>query len=279
MAQSSRWHQGDVIEGELLRSLLQYLKTPMDGDIAVIASHDCDLHREGQFELIICTKLDRVDKQYISAKHPRILHLTLESESEHLLLELRQTEKLTLPFHPIEEQAPDKKEYSLSASEKRILKQWLAARYGRPAFPDMFEKRLRRKFNSKFNVERKVASILSTYSEFISAVFFEIPDECKNESPPDDLYILKIFIAIDSTKDLDASRKAVESAAQEIEEAFFKVYGEPGNSSDIELELCSAILETEITLTMIRRMDQWRVEYISLDKDEDSVVTSGAAVL
>lgn len=277
MTQPHRWNQGDVIDQELLSLLFEPGEISEDIEFAVIISHDCDLHRESFFELITCSTLDSLNKQYVSAKHPRALHLAFENGSGELFLELKHDSKCRLNFEPIEKEAPAEKKYILSESNKRILKQWLAARYGRPAFPDNFERALRTKYNSKLTLEKKLASILSEYSEYISAVFFELSDECKCESPPEGIYILKIFIAINSSQEISDAQKGATSAAHEIESAFVKVFGEPGESKGVELELCQAIPETEISLTMIRRMDQWRVEYISLDKSEDSVITSGTA--
>lgn len=275
-----RWYQGDIIDGNLLEILLGSENESADdhGDFAVIISHDCDLGREPFFEAILCNQIAALDNQFVSAKHPRTLHLDYAStvSQQPLCLALAQDRKRRFAFSCIESKVPALKTYALESRQKRVLKQWLAARYGRPAFPDNFEQRLKTRFNARFTLERKLASILSGSSEYISAVFFEMPDEYKSEEPPEDLYVLRILLGIDSTQDIVTASEAAQFAAKEIEAAFCKVFGEPGDAHGIELEYCIAVPEAEITLTMIRRMDQWRVEYISLDNDEDSVVTSGA---
>ena len=151
----------------------------------------------------------------------------------------------------------------MDPNEKRGLKQWLAARYGRPAFPNAFEKRLRKQIRKK-SVENNIAKILEPASTHLIGLFFDLGDERSRELPENEPYFLSISVVYDATDCGQTARKAAEEIAKELTTLFHRSYGAPELTKEIALEKCNAVADTHLTLADLRKVDQWRVEYISL---------------
>lgn len=142
--------QGDLITHESAATLRLVEATDAQRRVVIIA-HDCDLANpaESCVEVIVGCALpesEGPDPKLCYAKNPRRLHLryTDSAHTRVMVLDLRHDERRSLPRTAFLEHASKDAAITLAANEKRILKQWLAARYGRPAFPDAFEARLRR---------------------------------------------------------------------------------------------------------------------------------------
>lgn len=143
----------------------------------VVISHPCDLlsEKEEFIEIIVGTVITQSEPQFENARNSRQLHLCyLTKENECMHIELLQSNKRQI----------DKKEFSECIgdspyvlvpheNEKCILKQWLVARYGRPALPNAFEERLRKKIGKK-NVIKRIEQILENYSQHLVGLFFDL---------------------------------------------------------------------------------------------------------
>ena len=82
-------------------------------------------------------------------------------------------------------------------------------------------------------------------------------------------YELSINVVYDATEGGPDARGAAEQTCSDLKALFYKFYGDPilGHSELIELNTCIAVADTHFSLYALRRMDQWRVEYISLEED------------
>jgi hypothetical protein len=205
------------------------------------------------------------------AKHPRILDLCFEKpESDKKnSVELRHERKAIISKEAFSCKENDKA-FTISAEEKQALKQWLAAKYGRPAFPNSFEERLRAyDKNKEFIFEIEVANIIAKNAEHLIGVFFDLGEDRFNDLEEGIPYELSINIVYDATDGGPDARVAAEKTSTDLKELFFKFYGNPtdGLSELIELNACIAVADTKFSLYSLRRMDQWRVEYISLEED------------
>ena len=149
---------------------------------------------------------------------------------------------------------------------KRILKQWLAARYGRPAFPNEFERRLR-----KGNLERKIAKILQPDAQYLIGLFFDLGQQRGIEAPEGEPYALSISVVYDTAKGDTAKgvdvRRLAEQAATKLRTLFEQVYGKAEVASEIALDHCEAVADISMTLADLRRVDQWRLESLSLQDE------------
>ncbi len=59
-----------------------------------------------------------------------------------------------------------------------------------------------------------------------------------------------------------------ERVASQLRELFEKNYGKPDVATEIALDACEAVADTYMMLADLRRVDQWRLEYISLRDDD-----------
>lgn len=97
-------------------------------------------------------------------------------------------------------------------------------------------------------------------------VFFDLGKERTTELPLDQPYYLRISIVYESVKG-PATRRVAEECAKNITDLFHKTFGLPSHASEIILESCEAVADTFISLADMRKVDLWRVEYISLRED------------
>jgi len=259
------WRQGHVLTNDDAHSLNLVVSTQSDKRVVII-SHDCDLanQQESKTEVIIGTIIEKVDPMYARARHPRFLHLTfLTSTGEKTYIQIQHADRREIDSAAFSKiNAPDE-DFILSTDEKRGLKQWLAARYGRPAFPNAFENRLRNKIKKK-TIEQHIAKILVPASEHLIGVFFDLDEQRDCELAENEAYILKISIAYDAIEGGIFARQAAEKTAEALTKLFHEAYGTPDETNEIALEACNAVADTKITLADLRKVDQWRVEYISL---------------
>ncbi|WP_142805160.1 hypothetical protein [Tepidiphilus sp. J10] len=265
LERDTQWRQGDVLTCESAAAL-NLIDTADGGARVIVITHDCDLpHKdEPEVELIVAKAVERIDPLYTYAKNPRRLHLAYEvaRQGSPLFLELRQSHRRSVPKADFSQWARQDTSIVLPIDAKRILKQWLAARYGRPAFPNEFERRLR-----KGNLERKIAKILQPDAQYLIGLFFDLGQQRGIEAPEGEPYALSISVVYDTAKGVDVRRLA-EQAATKLRTLFEQVYGKAEVASEIALDHCEAVADISMTLADLRRVDQWRLESLSL-QDED----------
>ena len=265
------WRQGSVFtEEDALTLELGECLTP-DKRVVVI-THDCDLRHESErmFEVMIGTIVANPDSMVTNARHPRFLQLMFSSqENGKTCLQLQHanrravlTEKLIYAQHP----DPN---LLLPPEEKRILKQWLAARYGRPAFPNAFEHRLRKKIRNK-SIEEHIKRIIKPSSKYLVGLFLDLGEERVLELNGGEPYYLSIYVVYDAIEGGFKARESAEKTALSLSNLFLEAYGTPDASDELVLEKCAAVSDTAFTLADLRKVDQWRLEYISMQDDPQS---------
>ena len=55
--------------------------------------------------------------------------------------------------------------------------------------------------------------------------------------------------------------------AANTQKLFYETFGSPSHATELILESCEAVADTLFSLADIRKVDQWRLEYISLRKN------------
>lgn len=278
LGRDSTWRQGDLLTEEGERSLGTIIDIGPDNHVVLI-SHDCDIPNlaETFVEVIVGTRLDSIDPMRANARHPRSLHLTyLSSAGEKVSLELTHAERIQVAKEDFIQAGERNDVFCLPDNEKRALKQWLAARYGRPAFPNNFEQRLRKRVGRR-TVELTIARILKPVSLHLVAVFFDLGEERDVELQENEPYYLSISIVYNSADGGVEARESAKRTAKEITLLFERAYG---NGTDdtvngIILDRCTEVADTYITLADLRKVDQWRLEYVSLSNEDDEFLTVG----
>lgn len=272
LARDTDWRQGDLLTYEAAAAL--GLVGPTDqGHRAIVITHDCDLPHESEHcvEVIIAelvVKDPKPDPQLSHAKNPRRLQLAYEgADAAPLILELRHGDRRSVPKGNFAERAVKDNSLALPVDAKRALKQWLAARYGRPAFPNTFEQRMR-KLSGKRTVEQMIAKILEPNAKYLVGLFFDLGEQRGAEAVEGEPYTLSISVVYDATEGGINARLPAERVAGHLRELFEKTYGKPDVATEIALDACEAVADTRLTLSDLRRVDQWRLEYMSLRNDD-----------
>lgn len=276
LGRDTTWRQGCLLTRETALQLGLFDAADTQ-KVAVIISHDCDLASdEKKFEVIVGLLREQAiaDKFFCSARNPRKLHLTYHGSDGSIgrVIELLQYEKIEVNRELLCDRCEVDSNFVLHDDEKRALKQWLAARYGRPAFPNSFEKHLRKQFGKKSTVEKEIASILSGDTDHLVGLFFDLGEFRNKEVDNGDSYPLNIRVVYDAVKSGGfIGRTQAKSIASSLMELFHSAYGSPEEATEIALEECKEVADVEFSIAHLRRMDQWRLEYISLRAGNDMI--------
>jgi hypothetical protein len=258
------WWQGSLLTSENLNEL----GIASDAQFGVIATHDCDLSNpaEIEVEIVLGDECCKVEALYTKARHPRIIHLSYGAAASRINVALYQAKRAFIKKENLRLIKKQDNNLELIATEKQGFKQWLAARYGRPAFPNKFEHHLRKKINKKDSVEKVFGKICQKYSEYVVAVFFDL-DEGRFSELIEEPYILKIIIAYESDLALDKRNVFIENIKIDIKNLFIEAFGDVETTQEIALEALDLLPDTHVSLALLRRIDQWRLEYISLSEE------------
>ncbi len=271
LSRDTEWRQGDLITQETATTLTTLNGVLTEEHRVVIIMHDCDLANTSEtfVEVIVANIIEAANPQLLYAKNPRKLHLSYKIEGgQSIIVELRHAERRTVSKDEFEQHAVRDSTVLLPNDEKRTLKQWLAARYGRPAFPNAFENHLRKPVKKKNTVERQIGKILAPEAEYLVGLFFDLGEQRSLEAPTGEPYALRISVVYDAIGGATQARKSAEKVAQELHSLFEEAYGKPDAANEIALDSCEAVADTSITLADLRRVDQWRLEHISLSDDD-----------
>lgn len=271
LTRDTDWRQGDLLTQEAAAQLTALNGAVGEKHRVVVITHDCDLPHDGEtsVEVIVANVVNAADPQLSYAKHPRKLHLGYEiAGGQSIVVELRHAERRAVPKGEFEKHAARDGSALLPVDAKRALKQWLAARYGRPAFPNAFEDRLRKSVDKKNTVERRIGRILEPEAKYLVGLFFELGEQRSAEVPAGEPYALSVSVVYDATEGGKQARESAEKVANQLRELFEQAYGKPDAATEIATDACEAVADTSITLADLRRVDQWRLEYISLGDDD-----------
>jgi hypothetical protein len=268
LGRDTEWRQGDLLTDEEAH-LLGLVESLGSNRCFVLISHDCDLpsDTEAFVEVIMGSLVPAPDPMFAKARNPRRLHLKFVSDGGgDLSVELRHVDRQQVSKAEFAKIGVKGGRFLLPADEKRALKQWLAARYGRPAYPNAFENRLRKTVGKK-SVEYLIAKILELESSHLVALFFDLGEARAIELENGDAYFLSISVVYDATEGGPNARASAEKVAGELRTLFEQAYGTADGATEIALDACNAVADTFMTLADLRRVDQWRLEYISLRED------------
>jgi hypothetical protein len=272
LARDTDWRQGDLLTCEAAAAL-GLVEATDEGRRVIVITHDCDLPHVSELyvEVIVAelvVKDPKPDPQLSYAKNPRRLHLAFErAEASPLILELRHVDRCSVAKGDFVERAAKDKSLTLPIEAKRVLKQWLAARYGRPAFPNAFEERLR-KLSGKRTVEQLIAKLLEPDAKYLVGLFFDLGEQRGAEAVEGEPYALSVSVVYDATEGGGEARGSAERVAAQLRELFEKTYGKPDVAKEVALDACEAVADTRLMLADLRRVDQWRLEYISMRDDD-----------
>lgn len=261
------WRQGHVLDKNATTALGLLHPDFPDDSFVMVATHDCDLAAPPDKEPFVEVVVGRVIASLGVSSHAKVarqLHIELDGSSGKIVAEFLATAKAQVKKADLAAHAPNSG-VGLDAQGIVIFQRWLSARYRRAAFPDEFERRLKK--NGKFL--RRIEKALAESGQHVIAIFFDV-DEGKDvdHSASGDPYTLGIHLLYGTSKnEVEASTQA-QAAAEKIESEFEKAFKKPdGQWEDIQLKYCDAISDSAMTYRDSLMFRQWRLEHISLDSD------------
>lgn len=260
------WRQGTVLSsGHALHSA----NSLGDEKRLVVITHDCDLAGgHPRVEAIVARFVVEPDGNLTRARHPRTLHVEFErTGGVGQWMELAHEHCVVISCAYVSDDAAIDDSFSLAAENKRILRRWLASRYGRPAFPSAFEDRLKSPPMGGKSVGGRLDKIIKNVQDHLVGVFFDLGEDRDEELDAESPYGLVITLVYDTTKNAPEARESSRAAAERVKALFQRSFGEGGNAAGIDLESCDVVPDSEFSVLDLRRNDHWRVEYMSMGSD------------
>lgn len=260
------WRQGFLLGKDAIDALeLRHAAGP-DQTIVVVATHDCDLAQDPQFEPVVEVVVGcftAQDGNCTHAKNARKLHIEFAGDAP-FWAEFEATAKVHIDKLKLNEYSP-RSDVRLDSDDYAVLQMWLASRYRRSAFADEFERRL----TKETKLAEKIAKAIKPHGELIVGVFFDVDEGAEvTRNGPDDTYKLDITILHQAEPDFGAAENAARAAADAIEKVFKEKLFTPSKKwQQIELRFCEPMSESVLTYQVFKQLKRWRLEHISLAAD------------
>jgi len=281
------WRQGSILDPDTAARLQIESSVPLDQAAIVVITHDCDLAQspkvEPEIEAIVGQFIDgRPDGNYTECKNLRRLHLESTDGTTTRVIQLDAGERIRLKKEVLDNSAESLAidrpwaAYHLPPRERDILQRWLAARYRRAAFPDEFDRRLKR----ETSIASKLGKLFKTSGTFITAVFFDV--DCGEEhhrDGADDPYELRITLVFATDKDPAAAVIAAEAAEVAIRQLFLDECsvsrGGVVQAQWIELVDVEVMSDHTLTYAQSQQYRKWHADHISLRTDPVQPILEG----
>ncbi len=173
---SDGWRQGSIVDHDLALRLLGHAQAAIelgDDDLVVVISHDCDicqpdLGKEPFVELLPCHVLARRPQgDRTLMKNPRLLEFEVSVDNVPRVVYALAAERWSAPRDRLGGVRPSG---YLSTRPVDLLPSWISRRYIRVAFPTSFDRRWK-------PAERAITRALSTYGEYLNALFVTMTDD------------------------------------------------------------------------------------------------------
>jgi len=265
------WRQGHVLPQDAINKLGIVHSEGVKATCVVVASHDCDLANdnldiEPDVEVIVGCLPGRANGNFTWAKNPRIVHLDAAREGAEVVVELVATTKQLIPKAELAAFVPDPA-WSFSGSSLSILRSWLAVRYNRAAFPDAFVDRL-----DQSKVKEKLAKLIEPMHYLLSTVFFDVDGGKEIDHSDGGAYALKVILVYPPGDDPEETADKVEGLAGEVEALFASRHFDKDTTtwSGVELKVCMAISEDDLTVSQARKLTEWRYEHMTLKEESNN---------
>lgn len=257
------WRQGHLLGNDAIEALgLHHREVPAQ-TLVIVASHDCDLaqapEREPAIEVVVGHMVTSRESQFTHAKNARKLQVEFLCAPD-FWAEFDATAKSSIDKCKLNDFSPGA-DAKLSPENQAVFQMWLASRYRRSAFPDEFERRLK-----KFDLHEKIDKAVKPRGELIAGVFFDVDEGTDlRRDGPDDTYKLDLTILHWADSDFESAEMAAGDAAKAIEKAFKeKLFDLKTGWRYIELRSCEPVSESVLTYQQFKQLKRWRLEHISL---------------
>lgn len=250
------WSQGDLLPDAIASKVIVEAERKK-GARGVVISHDCDLiHHSLENEpfaevLVIYPVTPQGD--LTQAKNPRRIHLPYSENDKVIFYEASIHRRLSIDRRLLSEADPVKGGFDSEARDD--LRQWLAKRYVRAAFPSEFDKRIG-------GVRKKIKKALDTpEGKALSGIYIFLSSDA--DLPAGTPYKLIIRGTMRSVVFDDVS------LVKKCESLLAKMAGFLDSCDGIEVTDHSVQSEARFSLDDVRLTKRWDADFLSTN-DADS---------
>lgn len=273
------WRQGSLIDADDLLSLgLQdhgQSLPPNTHAIGVIISHDCDIaaptKTEPNVEILVgYIHQGSAGKDLTAGKNPRTLHLPNEPLTNQYIEVTFRNRAFVAKEHAdhaysLASYQPSEF-FRLQSRSISQLRHWLASRYDRASFPDLFDSWFK---EGKKSADKQLKAIADRYNPVLQCFLFDIDngeDIPRHEgSKP---YELSIVIVYENGDDVEAAMKYAAKAKDDIqammETSFSDCSGPSPIWSRIELKAIHVVSYEQLTHQDAIELKRYTFDYISM---------------
>lgn len=246
------WCQGAIIDRDFAKELCDSNNLndfDADQDIAILISHDCDIVNpnygaEPFVELLVAKPILSTDGRYTDGRNPRKLQFSVGDDVEQAY-EASIHDQIKILRNRLEPHFPCQQ--TLPSKIVKVIRHWVASRYTRHAFPDLFNERIR-------SAGKKIDNLLKNYGGALTSIYL-ILHSMKDVNPDEDYEIIIVGTILP-----DDIQSSLEGDALEVMDKIGMLLDECEGISVIDSPLKT---ESEITLTDLRYMKKWSYDYMS----------------
>jgi hypothetical protein len=249
------WRQGKIVRHDDNQKIAELFGEGFSENIRfIIVSQNCDLvhesyENEPNAEIVLVKPVEgAVNGNYTHGKHPRYLQISLnDMNGDSKNYQCHAASRKMIPRETLETIIPSD-DIILSEHELQVLKQWLASRYNRYAFPDSFNNRV-------YDARRKIERTLKSTGKKIVAVYLSLMPW--DEVPEGTSYQLVIYAT------MLANDFAHEESKQKVNGSIDMIATEINACEGIDVIDHGVKSEDEVTLTDLRMLKKWNYDYFS----------------
>jgi hypothetical protein len=245
------WKQGSVCEKTVIAECLPEDVKSAENHVFIAVSHDCDIangdaDKEPFIEFFTAKFLDSGNGNYMYGKNPRTLHLQLFKSGTPLFVEIEARSRFLIKKENLLSIYPDKN-YEMRRGDRKILQDWLAARYRRHAFPNKLDAALKKGKFWKMLTENVSAETAQSIQQF------RLHCEPDGEIESGERYEIELLIIHDG---IDESRYKAEKLASNLKNA-------AKNLEQIDFSRCEARSTAEVTMDDLGYYEKLNLDHIS----------------
>ena len=239
-----------------------------DSTLAVVASHDCDIAASEKtdpfVEFFPLRPVKKPDSRKTHGRNARSLQIEAHSgnEKERHLFEIDARSRIAIPKPELWDRNFERP-YSITPLQLDELTDWLAARYRRAALPNNFERRYNR-------VKDDFWGLICGFNHVISTVLFIFNEGQELIDLQDQVPYTFSIILVHRGPESSLFAELTASVERLFEERF-----SPANckeDSGLELRVCIAASEDELSVANYRRGIRHRIDWFSYESEPVGVI-------
>lgn len=244
--------------------------------MGIVLTHDCSISgkkisAEPDLEIVFARVVERPDGNLTKGKNPRKLHLEVNNNGVSKWLEINICQRKFLNKREFDSRDAAAN-WNFSEENKRLIRQWLAARYQAPAYPDNYEKRLRIDALNK-----RIETLCAGEAGALLHGIYLILDPRYDDLPPDQPYELQLMLLVktglsdEQINKVKKLRKDLVDLLRGHREHLIHLVGDGAGLTQQQVEELIRIEDTSIPHDELSQYDLMRLDHLSEGRNDEPV--------